>query len=182
MEGVPSPCFNGAEEGKYAKTHNPFIHFNNVRNDPARCRKIVSFTQLRSDLDRHDLPTFGWITPDNCHNSHDCSMTEADTFLSKLVPTIQAQLGPHGILMVVWDEGTTDAGCCGGLATAGRTPLIVVGPDVAPGTVSNVPMTHYSMSRGIAELFNLPLLGLAGDPRVTPISSLFRQQPNGQLP
>jgi len=49
MDGVPRPCFTGSSAGRYAKKHNPFVYFDDIARDRARCSKIVPMTQLRAD-------------------------------------------------------------------------------------------------------------------------------------
>ena len=41
QEDMPSPCFAGAESGNYAMKHNPFVYFEPIRLDAARCRRSV---------------------------------------------------------------------------------------------------------------------------------------------
>jgi len=78
MEDMPSPCFTGdnypvgGSPPAYVEKHNPFIHYENIRNDPARCNRIVPYSQLAGDLDA--LSDFVWITPNMCNDMHDvCS-------------------------------------------------------------------------------------------------------------
>ncbi len=39
MEDMPSPCFVG-NAGSYAQKHNPFIYFDDIRTNAARCANI----------------------------------------------------------------------------------------------------------------------------------------------
>ncbi len=55
-----------------------------------------------------------------------------DWHLWLLLPRVIHQLGPHGLLVVTFDEGISDAGCCGGPG-GGRIPTVLVGPDVRHG-------------------------------------------------
>ena len=50
MEGMPSPCFVGDHMPLYRQKHNPFIYFDSIRLNPARCQKIVPFTEFATDL------------------------------------------------------------------------------------------------------------------------------------
>src|SRR6476661_11270806 len=50
MEDMPSPCFVGDALPLYKQKHNPFIYYDNVRNNPARCNQIVPFTQFAADV------------------------------------------------------------------------------------------------------------------------------------
>src|SRR4051794_11708499 len=74
IESMPSPCFRYASDelDRYAQRHNPFAYLTNVWRRAARCHKVVPLTRLRADL-RTGLPRFTWITPNLCHDMHDCA-------------------------------------------------------------------------------------------------------------
>lgn len=164
MGDLPHPCFAGASYGSYAKRHNPFAYFPAIAAVPGRCRKVVPETRLLADLRRHRLPTFSWLTPDLCDNGHDCPLAEADAHLRALGPTILRQLGRGGLWVITFDEGTSDAGCCG-LPGGGRVATILVGPGVARGTEIRQPADHYSLLAGLEDHFGLPRLRLARSAR-----------------
>jgi hypothetical protein len=72
IQAMPSACYTGGYSGRYAKKHNPFMYFDRIRDDPARCSHVVPFARLASDISHDTLPSFVWITPDLCHDGHDC--------------------------------------------------------------------------------------------------------------
>jgi len=160
MESMPEPCFAGSSYGRYAKRHNPFAYFPSVTEVPQRCDRVVPETELLADLDRHRLPRFGWLTPDLCHDGHDCGLAAVDFHLYLLVPRILRQLGPHGLLVVTFDEGISDAGCCGAPG-GGRIPTVLAGADVPQGDLISQPANHYSLLASIEDHFGLPRLRLA---------------------
>lgn len=160
MESMPEPCFTGTDSGRYAKRHDPFVYFPSITALPGRCRNVVPETRLLADLDRHRLPAFGWLTPDLCHDGHDCTLKAVDWHLWPLLPRVIHQLGPHGLLIVTFDEGLSDAGCCGAPG-GGRVATILVGPDVPRGSEISRPADHYSLLAGIEDRFGLPRLRLA---------------------
>jgi hypothetical protein len=153
MEAAPSPCFKGALVGRYAKKHNPFMYFDTIAGEPARCSKVVPFNELERDLTNHRLPRFVWITPDLCHDMHDCSIAEGDRFLKGLVPNLLPTLRPDGVLFLTWDEGSSHAEEDGG-----RIATIVAGPKVPRGFRSSVRYTHYSLLHTIEQSWGLPSL------------------------
>jgi phosphatidylinositol-3-phosphatase len=157
MGGMPSPCFRGAEVGDYAKKHNPFMYFPSVVSDPSLCARDVPETQLRVDLAHRHLPAFAWISPDLCEDAHDCGFGAADEYLHRVVPLLLGQLGPGGLLVVTFDEGTTDAGCCGN-ASGGRIATILLGPDVRAGTRLRRTYSPYSLLATIEDRFGVPHL------------------------
>jgi hypothetical protein len=54
----------------YAKKHNPFVLFDDVKNDPARMSHVRDYTQLASDLNTRHAPQFVWISPNQCNDMH----------------------------------------------------------------------------------------------------------------
>jgi hypothetical protein len=157
MEDLPRPCFTGAFAGEYAKKHDPFVYYNRVVDAPGRCSRVVSLAELGADERAGALPRFIWITPDLCHDMHDCSPATGDRFLSALVPPLLRALGSRGLLFLTWDEGVTGAGCCR-LASGGHVATVVAGGLARPGGRLRVPVDHYSVLQAIEDLFGLPRL------------------------
>jgi hypothetical protein len=161
MEDLPHPCFAGASAGDYAKKHDPFIYYTAVREDPRLCKQIVPLTQLAADERSSRLPAFIWITPNLCHDMHDCPVASGDRFLSALVPPLLRSLGPGGALFLTWDEGSSNAGCCR-VASGGHVATIVAGPGARRGAQLMTPTDHYSLLQTIEDLLGLRRLGNAG--------------------
>lgn len=172
MEGMPYPCFSGAEAGGYAKKHDPFMYFPQIASVPKRCGRVVPLTRLSVDLRRDRLPRFVWITPNLCDDGHDCSIASADRFLGRLGPYLLRALGPHGVLALVWDEGSSDSGCCGG-ASGGRVALILNGPSVRAGYRLTTPADHYSLLALIEDSFGVPRLRGAACPCTPSLNAAF---------
>ena len=98
VEGMPSPCFVGDAPPDYRQKHNPFIYYDNVRQNPTRCDHIVPFTQLAADLQANTLPDFVWISPNMCHSMHDCDIGTGDGGHRRHVairPVMGAHTVPH---------------------------------------------------------------------------------------
>jgi len=157
MEGLPHPCFTGPSADDYAKKHDPFAYYTPVTSDPARCSRIVPLSQLGADERSGALPRFIWITPNLCHDMHDCSVATGDRFLAGLVPPLLKALGPHGLLFLTWDEGSSDASCCR-LASGGHIVTVVAGGGAGHGIRLNTPTDHYSVLQTIEDLLGLPRL------------------------
>lgn len=168
-EDMPAPCFTGSEVGNYAKKHNPFVYFDAIRLDPVRCaRSVVPLTELYSDLSAGTVPDFAFITPNLCHDAHDCPISVADDWLrglmAELLPALDASGDPY-LVVVTWDEGQGNHSCCGLPPEAGgRIPTILVSPQALPGFLDPTPYTTYSVLKTIAEAWHLPYLGHAADP------------------
>jgi hypothetical protein len=168
MEGMPSPCFTGPQAGAYAKKHDPFAYFGSVIGTPGRCANVVPFDRLAGDLSG-GLPSFAWITPDLCHDMHDCSVEAGDRWLSGWVPRILPALGTNGFLVLTFDEGTSDAGCCG-VAAGGHVATIIAGPGARAGVRLGATVDHYSVLRMLEDNWGLDRLGLAGSPATPSIT------------
>lgn len=176
LEDLPHACYLGAGSGGYAKKHNPFAYYDDVAQDPARCDNLVPLSQLSADLRADRLPTFAWISPNLCDDMHDCDVATGDRFLARLVPPLLHELGPHGFLVLTWDEGSTNAGCCG-VAAGGRIATVVAGPDVRPGARSAAPVDHYGVLATVQEALGLPRLAGSADPRNGTLAPLFDRTP-----
>ncbi len=175
MEGMPKACYRGAFAGSYAKKHDPFMYFPSIRNDPATCSKIVPGSELNADLDAGRLAAFSWITPDLCHDGHDCGTGATDRYLAGLVPRLISSLGRHGFLVVTFDEGISERGCCAG-AHGGRIATVFTGPDVRRHARLRRRYEHYSLLRTLQKAFSLPPLRRSA--REVGIRAAFSKQPS----
>jgi hypothetical protein len=175
MEDLPSPCFDGASSNGYAKKHDPFMYFDDVSRDPSRCTDVVPLASLQADLATNGLPRFAWISPNLCHDMHDCSVATGDRFLSTLLPPVLRSLGSSGVLFLTWDEGSTDRGCCDAPG-GGNVATIVAGPLVPKGTRARTTFTHYSLLRTIEATWHLGFLGFAGCTCTTSMTEFFARR------
>jgi hypothetical protein len=157
IEGLPRRCFTGAGAGEYAKKHDPFVYYTRIARNPARCRRVVPLARLYADEAAQALPRFVWITPNLCHDMHDCPPATGDRFLARLVPPLLAALGPRSLLVLTWDEGTTGDGCCR-LAAGGHIATILAGPVARSGARLSTSADHYSLLQTIEDLLGLPRL------------------------
>lgn len=176
MGGMPSACFKGASSGQYAKKHDPFMYYRNIADDPKRCAKVVPDRQLASDLRAGRLPRFAFLSPGLCDDTHDCPLSTGDAYLKRIVPAILGALGPRGFLVLTWDEGSSNAGCCGGRARGGRIPTIIAGKDVKRGALK-LSFTHYSTLRTIEQALRLPLLKNAASGGTPSLNAAFKHPP-----
>jgi hypothetical protein len=169
---MPSPCFQGAESGSYAKKHNPFAYYDQVAGNSGLCRQMVPLSRLAGDIQAGRLPTLTWIIPDLCNDMHDCPVRDGDRYLAQLLPPVLSALGPHGVLFLTWDEGSSDQGCCD-KARGGHVVTIVAGPSARRGATSSVSYDHYSLLRTVENLFGLPPLRDAACSCTAPMNDLL---------
>ena len=153
-EGLPRAGFTGARAGRYAKKHNPFLYFTDVVSRPGRLRRIVPLGAFARDLRAGRLPDLALVVPDLCHDMHDCPVAAGDAWLGDfLAPLLRSKALRHGVVFVVFDEGTSDEG--GG----GHVPALVLGPLVRQAARSSAPLDHYALVGTIERAWGLPLLG-----------------------
>lgn len=152
QEGMPSRCASSGGT-RYAPKHNPALYMWGG-SDRTACASgdlpMGSNTsgQFLTDLANNTLPAFSLVTPDLCHDMHDCSVTTGDGFLKVLVPKILASAAYTSggtALFIVWDEDSP-------------IPNVVVAPSVKPGTVVTTTISHYSLLRATEGMLGLPLL------------------------
>jgi hypothetical protein len=72
---------------KYVRRHNPPAMWQDER---ALCEQFdVGGKKIGADIDAGTLPNVGFYIPDNCHNSHDCSLrTVADPWFQRKVERV----------------------------------------------------------------------------------------------
>jgi hypothetical protein len=163
MESMPSACYQGdSAAGLYAKKHDPFLYFAHIRNDGAQCHRVQPLTGLDTALAADSLPAFTFVTPNLCHDGHDCSLHTSDAWVGQFVQKVATSrwFSDGGVLLVTYDEGTSGDGCCQG-ATGGHIATFVVSRHTAPGSRLDTPIDHAGLLRTVEELYGLPFLGSA---------------------
>jgi phospholipase C len=172
MEGLPSPCYVG-DAGDYAQKHDPFIYFNDIRNNSSRCANIVPLSGFASAAQANTLPDFVWITPNLCHDMHDCGVSTGDSWLKGFLPQIlNSPAWQSSALFLLWDEGDSDSGCCQ-VASGGHIPMLVLSPLVKAGFVSHVNYDHASMLLTIEDAWGLGKLRDAACSCTNPLTAFF---------
>jgi hypothetical protein len=150
-EAMTSPC-QLSSVGRYAVKHNPAAYYVGA-DDRAACQADdLPFAAFVAALAEDRLPTFALVTPDLCHDTHDCGVSAGDAWLAQELPALlraPVYRGGMTVVFVVWDEYTP-------------MPDLVIGPSVRPGTVLTTPVGHFALLRTTEELLGLPaMLGSA---------------------
>jgi hypothetical protein len=183
---MPRPCYVG-DTILYVQKHNPFIYFDDIREDAIRCElSILPLAQLDADLAAGALPDFVYIMPNSCVSTDDdfsdpaCNLALADGWLGdemdKLLPYLdqRAAIEPY-LIVVTWDEGQGSHSCCGLSAQAGgRVATLLISPLAKSGFQDSTPYTHYSLLKTIETAWGFPLLGHAADTNNTLITAPWR--------
>jgi phosphatidylinositol-3-phosphatase len=158
-EAMPTNCARRNHE-TYAVRHNPWTYFD-VRDERANCDNfdVPSGTPnggaLVDDITAGELPTFGLLIPDTCHDGHDCSAATTDDWLRSWLPTIKT--GPDFTsnrlaIVVTWDEDDDHSG--------NRVPMIVIHGSLKGKRVTTQ-LDHYGLSASISRVGGIPPLGKA---------------------
>ncbi|CAG8526915.1 5951_t:CDS:2 [Dentiscutata erythropus] len=111
MENYPGNCFTGtfAPSGTdlYARKHDPFISMNDIRQNSARCAKIVPLTQLDTDITNNAVPQYVYVVPNQNDDGHDTNATYAiqTWFKNWLEPKLlQPAFTTNTLIFYTWDE------------------------------------------------------------------------------
>ncbi len=157
-ENYPGHCFLGEKsrpDELYTRKHVPFLSFQNVRTDSARCANIVNATAFAKDLEANHLPEFSLYVPNQINDGHHGGIrAAADWFAKRFAPLITRKRLPDDLLLAITcdeDEGREGAG--------NRVLAMLHGSMVAPGSRSDRPYTHYSLLKTIEEGLGLGTLG-----------------------
>jgi phosphatidylinositol-3-phosphatase len=173
----------------YQPKHNPVVYFKDMRRDCASFDVPLGTYQrgaLSTALDQRSLPSFAFITPDMCNDTHDChSLARGDrwlrTWVTRIVDSASYRADANTVLFITWDEGAGGESHPG--AHCEKSPgrrdrhterdevgpehchvaLLVVAPSTPRGARSDAWFSHYSLLRTTEELLGLPLLGQATD-------------------
>src|SRR6202008_155475 len=86
-ESMPSNC-DLSSSGRYAVKHNPAAYYTGLRTQCGRRDLPMGTTSsgsFTSDLGRNRLPAFSFVTPDLCHDMHDCPVATGDRWLQRWI-------------------------------------------------------------------------------------------------
>jgi len=139
--------------GLYTKKHDPWTYFTNLNHGNEH-----PFTDLAADLAAGTLPNLAFIVPNNCDNTHNssssaCNVAHGDDWLGSSLPQVVSALGPHGLLILTWDEDDS--------STNNHILTVFEGPPVIPGALSSTTINHYAVVRTICQGLGIAPFGLA---------------------
>jgi phosphatidylinositol-3-phosphatase len=151
-EGAPGNC-SKESSGTYVPHHNPPTYYTTIRADCARWDVPLGSLNggnLARALASGSLPAFALVTPDMCHDTHDCSVSDGDRWLAKWFPRIlnsRAYRAGTTAVFLLWDED--DEG------HDNHIPFIVAAPSVRRGTVVSARLDHYSLLRTTEQVLGI---------------------------
>ncbi len=171
MEDMPAPC-TITTSGDYYPKHNPFVYFDDIRNNAVRCAAHdVPYSVLATDLlSPGTTPNYAFISPNECNDMHSCSIDTGDTWLKNNIPAIlksPACTTQKCLVVVTWDEDDH---------SQGNQVLTIFAGSAAQsgGGVSNGNYTHYSLLRTVEQIFGLAPLG-RNDGQAAPMIDMLKQ-------
>jgi phosphatidylinositol-3-phosphatase len=159
-ENLPAPAFSGCASSDllYVRKHAPCTHFNNLNHQRER-----PFQDLATDIASGTLPRVSFVIPNQCNNTHDCSVEVGDAWLAANIPAMIQAAGPNGFVILTWDEDDSNHG--------NHILTIFAGGLVKSGYVSARRIDHYTVLRTICEALGIAPLGMAASR--TPITDVW---------
>jgi phosphatidylinositol-3-phosphatase len=156
-ESLPHDGYKGCYHGLYDRNHNPWVEFTNVPD--------------KDNLVYHGFPkkvaSFVWITPNLCHDMHNCAVSVGDRWLSQSLPPIIAWDETHdGLLILTWDESAPD------ISGKNHIPTVLVGPMVRAGVDDAQDVDHYSVLHTIEKILDVACI--ARDCSAPPLRGIWQ--------
>ncbi len=190
FQNMPTPGFTGTcypvSPCLYASKHNPFLNFTHVSGSDAEKANLVPDTQLMADLATGKVPNFSLIVPDQCHDIHgiggtcgdkQTNIAVADQYLNTVVTAITNSSmwkQGHNAIVVTFDEGNSNLGCCDANPGGGQIVTIVETNHKPAHLEDPTPYNHYSLVATIEQAFGLRCIQNTCDSaNVKPMDALF---------
>jgi hypothetical protein len=159
VEGATTGC---SDEGNAAK-HVPAMYFYGTYTDSTGTHSDHDFcdSEVRplSEFDVNALPTFAMITPNLCHDGHDCLDDAVDNWIAPRIQEILASPAyaeGKTAVMVLYDEDHP-------------VPNLLIAPTANRGVNQTPGAGHAAMLRTWEEMLGLPIMPV---PAVTGAISL----------
>jgi phospholipase C len=151
IDGLSCPL---TSSGLYAAKHNPFVFFQDITDhgSPGSAHCIAHnrpYIELATDLQKDTVARYNVITPNLCHDMHDCGIPAGDAWLRHNLPAIlnSQAYTDNGAVFLVWDEGA------GG--SDGPIPLIVLSSLAKVNYSNSIAYTHSSLLRTMQMIFGV---------------------------
>jgi hypothetical protein len=151
QEDLPYECYAGAHKGPYYRKHNPFISFDNIRNNPTRCAKVVNAKELDNDLAAGTLAQYSYYTPNINNDGHDTGLAFAGKFLDSFFAPRLSKFPAGTLILITWDEDD--------YLDNNHISSVAIGSMVVPGTTDNTLYNHFSLLRTVEDNWSLGNLG-----------------------
>jgi len=171
FDGMTTPC-TITNPGTYRAHHDPLIYFDDMWTNTtpgSLCYTHVRpFGDLATDLaSAATTPNWAFVKPDNCHDTHDCSITTGDTWLSQTIPTLltaPACTVDTCLVVLTWDEDDGSQG--------NQVLTVFAGSGAKTSFPDATAYNHYGLLRTIEDIFGLPYQ--ANDATATSMKAMLR--------
>ena len=148
-KACPAPAAPKTPDSTPVK-QNPFMYYPGLTADAAGCAAHVVPPEFARDLKTAStLPNYVFISPDLCHNMHDCPIETGDAWLARQVPKILASPAftrQHSLLVITWDEGR---------GNRNKVAAIFAGSAAKTSYRSHAAYSHYSLLHTIEDAWAL---------------------------
>ena len=152
QESMPGRCVR-VSSGLYAARHNPTVYYRRIGHHQCR-RHVVPLGPrgsgaLNQALHHKGTPAYMFVTPNLCHDMHDCAVVVGDLWVSSWVRMMvksRAYRAGHTAIFLTFDEGSN---------SVGHIPTVVVSPYTRAGKVSHRRYTHFSLMRTTASVLGI---------------------------
>jgi hypothetical protein len=146
QDAMPANCVLGGRS-TYAVKHNPAAYYAGGDDRAACITDDVPFAPnfLNAMGGSGTLPTFSFVTPDLCNDTHDCPVATGDQWLGGVLGVLLDMPVYHTgrtAIFLVWDEDAP-------------MPFVAITPSVHPGTVITQTVDHYSLLRTTEEMLGI---------------------------
>lgn len=172
LESMPRNCALSSS-GSYAVKHNPAAYYVPIRTD---CNAwdvpmgTISSGAFATDLAKNTLPSFSFITPNTCNDTHDCPVATGDAWLQSWIPKITsspAYKSGETAIFLTWDEDD--------MTPVNQVATFVITPTTAPGARSGTAFNHYSLLKTTEQMLGInTYLGHAADAHTSSMRSAFK--------
>jgi hypothetical protein len=163
-ESIPSPCAaKNSADGLFLVRHTPVAYYS---SEATRCATddvelgALSQGALHDDLAAGTLPSYGFVTPNVCHDMHGGTpcpsrrIANGDAWLSQWLPAMARGRDYRAgrlVIIVTWDEGSS---------ASNHIPTLVISPTTRH-IAAAAPFTHCSTLRTVEDVLRLAPLGCA---------------------
>ena len=187
-QNVAAGCDASSHE-PYEPIHNPFISFQDISTNTARCNQLVlanpstcgSATDcvLVNDLNSASAPNFMWLTPNDCNDMRgasglcSASISLGNNYLQSLVPSIlnsNTFKNGRSALFITFDEGNGYCPLNGGSESCVYS--VWAGPAAKTSFGTSNLYNHYSFPKTVEANWNLASLS-TGDGSAKAMTEFF---------
>jgi len=151
QEDYPGNCFTGRKSGKYYRKHNPFMSYDNIRNNATRCANIVNSNELDMDLANGTLPQYMYFTPNIENDAHNTNIKWGGKWLDGYLSPRVDKFPPGTLILITWDEDD--------YTEANMIDTVMFGSMIAAGSKDDQRYDHYSLLKTVEDNWHLGNLG-----------------------